>query len=296
MYVCLVCHTEPDIWDGGLRSIDTVLPRFLQTMEAVRDRGGRAPRVAWCLTGQVMRRRPEVGVHSHYPAGDGSMEHNQALNQAHLADFHRWLPALCDLARRTGFHPRTHATWMFAYRNDMTRTLAESGIDIDGSICFGTTHSLPGGFLLADSRGRQSGKPYRLSEADHNVAGGSRVVELPVSGGLEDYWEPDATGRPSFFSPTATDDDRDRQLRLFQARLDDLAPDEADIFHIHFHLYPLLGPGGLRTGSLQRARGLLEAMAGDGRVRFATPAEAVDAWSSRSVGARGRNGERPARV
>jgi hypothetical protein len=35
--VCLVCHTEPDVWDGGFASIDRVLPPFLEILASISD-------------------------------------------------------------------------------------------------------------------------------------------------------------------------------------------------------------------------------------------------------------------
>jgi hypothetical protein len=211
LYVCLVCHTEPDVWDGGFTSIDSVLPPFLEMLESVRDCRGRSPCIAWCLTAQVMRQRPEVfrplaragheiGVHSHFPGATGALEHQQTLNRDHLGEFDRWFPDLCALALQQGLPPlRTHATWMFAYRDEMTGTLAECGIGVDCSVCYGGAHFLEDSFLLADSRRRKSGKPYRLSEQDHCIKGKSPVVELPVSGGLGAYWEADERrSRPIF--------------------------------------------------------------------------------------------------
>ena len=291
MFVCLVCHTEPDIWDGGFTSIDSVLHPFLEMLESVRDDHGHSPRVAWCLTAQVMRHRAEgfrslacagheIGIHSHFPGTNGVLEHQQAINRDHLSAFDCWFPDLCALAAQMGLpYPRTHATWMFAYRDEMTGTLAECGIGIDCSVCYGGAHHLPDGFLLADSRARKSGKPYRLSAQDHCVEGESPVIELPVSGGLGDYWEADESGCFTHFSPIASEEGRNRQLTLFRCRLDGLAPDETDIFHVHFHLYEFLLPGGLSLERLARAKALLAAMGTDKRVRFSTPTDAVDTWT-----------------
>jgi len=109
------------------------------------------------------------------------------------------------------------------------------------------------------------------------------VVELPVSGGLGDYWEPDEQGGFSHFSPIGCPPadgigGLERQLQLFCARLDDLAPGEVDIYQIHFHLYEFLSPGGIDRSRLERARALLDRMAGDARVGFAAPSAAVEAW------------------
>ncbi len=293
LLVCLVCHTEPDVWGGGFTSIDSVLTPFLEMLESVKDRRGWSPLVAWCLTAQVMCHRAEVfrslaraghevGVHSHFPGASGALEHQQALNWDQLGQFGRWFPDLCARAVQLGLPPpRTHATWMFAYRDEMTQTLAECGIGIDCSVCYGGAHYLPDGSLLANSWGRKSGKPYRLSYQDHCVEGESPVIELPVSGGLGDYWQADGSGRFTHFSPIASEEGKDRQLLLFQSRLDRLAPEQVDIFHIHFHLYDFWLPSGLSWERLARAKALLEAMGTDDRVRFSTPTEAVDAWIGR---------------
>jgi len=295
MFVCLVCHAEPDVWDGGFGSIDRVLPPFLEMLATISDVERCSPRVAWCLTSHVMRHRAEaflqlipdgheIGIHSHFPGGDGVLEHQQAINRDRLDAFDRWFPDLCALARERGFpQPRAHASWMFAYRDRMTRTLATCGIDVDCSVCYGGAHYLPDGFLLADSRARKSGKPYRLSEQDHCLEGASSVVELPVSGGLGDYWEPDGKGGFSHFSPigflsACSPEGQDRQLQLFRSRLDSLAPGEVDVYHVHFHLYEFLTSGGLGRERLGRAQALLDAMGSDDRVRFATPSAAADAW------------------
>jgi hypothetical protein len=281
MHICLLCHTEADIWDGGFYSIDHVLPRFLEALGSVTDGRGRTPRVAWCLTGDVMRHRAgafvslaegghEIGVHSHGPDGDMTDDTD---------DFHAWFPELCSLAAERGLpRLRTNATGMFAYRDGMTRTLAECGIDIDGSVCYGGAHYSDDGFLFADGRRRLSGKPYRLSLHDHCVEGDAPVVELPVSGGFGKYWEPDERGGFGYFSPLASEEDAARQVRLLRARLDDLSPGEIDIFQIHFHLYEFVPPGGFDPERLQRAMALLKAMSQDPRVHFSTPSEAVDAW------------------
>jgi hypothetical protein len=293
LFVCLVCHTEPDVWDGGFTSIDSVLDPFLEILRSVRDRQGRSPRIAWCLTAQVMRQWSEVfrtlarigheiGVHSHFPGANGMLEHQPSLNRDHLSQFECWFPDLCVLAVQQGLpRPQTHASWMFAYRDAMTRTLARCGIEVDCSICYGGVHHLPDGFLLADSRGRKSGKPYRLSEQDHCIEGQSPVIELPVSGGLGDYWEAGKDGCFTHFSPIASEEGQNRQLRLFRSRLDRLAPDEMDIFQVHFHLYDFLLPGGLSWERLARAKALLVAMSTDERVWFSTPTEAVDIWAQR---------------
>jgi hypothetical protein len=235
MFVCLVCHTEPDVWDDGFSSIDSVLPRFAEMIATVCDSAGATPRVAWCLTSEVARRRPEpflrllerghgIGVHSHFPQCEsGRSEHQRDLNRGNLDDFQSWFPELCSHITDAGFPPpRTHATWMFAYRDSMTRILADAGIRVECSVCYGGAHYLPDGYLLADSRKRISGKPYRLAEDDHCAEGDSLLVELPVSGGLGDYWEPDGTGGFTHFGPIRTDEGRDRQRALFQARLDSL--------------------------------------------------------------------------
>jgi hypothetical protein len=57
MHVCLVCHTEPDVWNGGFKSIDVVLPVFLDKMGMVRDHRGNSPKITWCLTSQVAKQR-----------------------------------------------------------------------------------------------------------------------------------------------------------------------------------------------------------------------------------------------
>ena len=180
MHVCLVCHTEPDVWDGGYKSIDQVLPRFLDMLSTVRDTRNHSPHVAWCLTAQVMRNRPdvfkeladaghEIGIHSHFPGdGNGALEHQQEINKKHINDFHLWLPGLCSLATGVGLpRPRVHVTWMFAYRDTMTRILAAAGIRADCSVCYGGAHYLRDGFLLADSTSRSGSRPYRLAEDDH---------------------------------------------------------------------------------------------------------------------------------
>ncbi len=291
MHVCLVCHTEPDVWDGGFRSIDSILPQFVNTIAGVHDSAGTTPRVAWCLTSQVAEHRPqpfrellmsghEIGVHSHYPAAGGRLEHQQALNRDKLNDFRSWFPDLCAQIIGAGFpQPRTHATWMFAYRDSMTTILAETGIRVECSVCYGGAHHLPDGFLLADSRSRTSGKPYRLAEDDHCAQGRSPIIELPVSGGFGDYWVPNETGGFDHFGPVLTDGGQERQTNMFQVRLASLAPREIDVFHIHFHLYDFLPPNGTGPERLARAQALLASISCDERVTFSTPSEAVDDWS-----------------
>jgi hypothetical protein len=292
MHVCLVCHTETDVWDGGFRSIDTLLPTFLDTIAGVRDSTGAAPRVAWCLTSQVAEHRPEpfrellsagheIGVHSHFPGAIGVLEHDQDLNARNLDRFAVWFPQLCSRIADAGFpRPRTHVTWMFAYRDSFTRVLADAGIRAECSVCHGGTHFLANGFLLADSRRRRSGKPYRLAEDDHCAEGSSPVVELPVSGGFDDYWEPGEKGEFQFhfFNPTKSEPDLERQCGMFRERLGTLAPGEVDILHIHFHLYGFLPPDETGEERLRRAQRLLANLAQDERVRFSTPLQAVREW------------------
>jgi hypothetical protein len=57
MHVCLICHTEPDVWDGGFKSIDVVLPYFLDKLGMARDYQGNTPKITWCLTSQVAKQR-----------------------------------------------------------------------------------------------------------------------------------------------------------------------------------------------------------------------------------------------
>ena len=290
MHVCLVCHTEPDVWNGGFKSIDVVLPVFLDKRGMVRDHRGNSPKITWCLTSQVAKHRPgpfmelldkghEVGIHSHYPDADGRLEHRQELNRENLVTFGEWLPELYQTVIDAGFpKPRTQVTWMFAYRDSMTRVLSEAGIDIDCSVCYGGVHYLPDDFLLADSRKRSTGKPYRMSESDHCLEGDSRVVELPVSGGFGDYWIPDNDGRFEYFYPIASDDEASKITALFNRRIETLTPGETDIFHLHFHLYEFLPPGGMDESRLDRAITILRSMVGDNRVCFSTVSEAVDDW------------------
>ncbi len=292
MLLCLVCHTETDVWDGGFQSIDLILPKFIQIINSVHDGQGASPRVAWCLTPQVVEHRPvpfqkllnlghEIGIHSHFPGGDGQLEHNQEFNSQNLDKFHEWFPKIYTQMAQAGFPPpRTHATWMFAYREPMTCILADSGIRVDCSVCYGGAHYLPNGFLLADSRNRRSGKPYRLNESDHCVEGRSRIVELPVSGGFGSYWESNEKGAFQYFQPVGSDALMIRQLEMFQKRLTCLPAKEMDIFHIHFHLYDFLPPDGTGDDKLKRAGRLLETMAHDPRVVFSTPSEAVEIWSN----------------
>ena len=77
----------------------------------------------------------EIGVHSHYPGANGTLEH--------LGVMASWFLAL-----------RAHTSWMFAYRNCMTKIFAESDIRVGCRVCYG-------------------GKSYRLSERDHYVVGNS---------------------------------------------------------------------------------------------------------------------------
>jgi hypothetical protein len=290
MHICLVCHTEPDIWDGGFKSIDVVLPYFLDKIRMVWDHRGNNPKITWCLTSQAVKHRPlpflelltqghEVGIHSHYLGADGKLEHQQEINRENLDRFGEWLPELTETVKDAGFpKPRTHVTWMFAYRDSMTRVLSEAGIDIDCSVCYGGVHYLPDGFLLADSRKRSAGKPYRMSESDHCVEGDSTVVELPVSGGFGDYWVPDDNGTFEYFYPVASDDEAGKMTDLFNLRMETLTPGETDIFHIHFHLYEFLPPGGPDENRLERAMMILRNMASDNRACFSTVSEAVNDW------------------
>ena len=248
MHVCLVCHTEPDVWDGGFKSIDAVLPYFLDRIRIVHDNQGNNPKITWCLTSQVAKQRPgpflelldhghEIGIHSHYPGADGKLEHQQEINKDNLGKFGEWLPELYQTVTDAGFPvPRAQVTWMFTYRDSMTQALFDAGIDIDCSVCYGGAHYLPGGFLLADSRKRSTGKPYRMSESDHCLEGDSPVVEVPVSGGFGDYWIPDQEGRFEHFSPIASDDEAGKMTESFNRRMETLSSGESDIFHIHFHL------------------------------------------------------------
>ena len=290
MYVCLVCHTEPDVWNGGYASIDRVLPRFVTLVEGIHDQSGGTPRIAWCLTGQVARNRPkpfkelvalghEIGVHSHFISDSGNLEHSQDLNTARLSTFDRWFPELCQQIVDAGFpQPRTHASWMFAYPEHMTGVLARSGIRVDCSVCYGGAHYLAGGALLADSTGRIDGKPYQPSDTDHCIEGSSGLVELPVSGGFGSYWEPDGRGRFEYFSPVASDHEMERQLGLFERRLRGLREGAVDIFQLHFHLYEFLEPAGISEERMRRAAGMLRSMASDSQVRFSTPSNAAADW------------------
>ncbi|UCD09688.1 MAG: hypothetical protein JSU79_03325 [Dehalococcoidales bacterium] len=290
MHVCLVCHTEPDVWDGGFKSIDVVLPVFMDRIEEVHDHRGNTPKITWCLTSQVVKQRPEpflelldlgheIGIHSHYPGDDGKLEHRQEINKNSLDKFGEWLPELCRTLTDAGFpSPRTHVAWMFAYRDAMTQVLSEVGINIDCSVCYGGIHYLPDGFLLADSRNRISGKPYRMSISGHCINGDSAVVELPVSGGFGDYWISNKSGRFEHFSPIASKDEAKTMIRLFNQRIRTLSPGEIDIFQIHFHLYEFLSPEGLDEWRLDRAVMILQNMASDYGVRFSTSSEAVDDW------------------
>ena len=95
MHVCLVCHTEPDVWDGKFKSIDVILPRFVDILGEITDSHGTTPRVAWCLTSQVAKKRAapflrllenghEIGVHSHYPGTRRMVEHELEINRKNL--------------------------------------------------------------------------------------------------------------------------------------------------------------------------------------------------------------------
>lgn len=290
MHVCLVCHTEPDVWDGGFKSIDVVLPVFMDRIGEVQDNQGKTPRITWCLTNQVIRHRTaiflelldrahEIGIHSHYPGNDGNLEHQQELNRVNLDSIGEWLLELREAVADAGFpKPRTQVTWMFAYRDSMTQVLSQTGIDIDCSICYGGAHHLPDGFLLADSRNRSTGKPYRMSMADHCVEGDSSVVELPVSGGFGDYWTPDEKGGFEHFSPIASDVEMRKMIALFNKRMETLTSGETDIFQIHFHLYEFLTPDGLDEYRLDRTIMTLQNMASDNRISFSTASNAVDDW------------------
>jgi hypothetical protein len=292
IHVCLVCHTEPDVWDGGFSSIDIILPEFLRILGGIHDSKGITPRVAWCLTSQVAQQRPEpflemlslgheIGVHSHFPGASGILEHQQESNQANLDKFSTWFPGLCSLIIDAGFPPpRTHVTWMFAYRDSMTRVLADAGIRVDCSVCYGGAHYLTDGFLLADSTSRSNRNPYRLAEEDHCKDGDSPVIEIPISGGFGTYWEPAGEGGFRYFSPVASDAEMNHQMQLFQKRLDVLLLYEVDIFQIHFHLYEFLTPGGIEEERLKRAGLLLDLMARDNRGCFSTPSKAASNWSS----------------
>lgn len=258
IHICLVCHTEPDVWNGGYASFDLVLPKFVTLLDGIHDQSGRTPRVAWCLTGEVVRNRPqpfkellalghEIGVHSHFPGADGILEHRQDLNIARLSLFEQWFPDLCHQIADAGFpQPRTHASWMFAYPEHMTADLVRSGILVDCSVCYGGAHYLADGRLLADSRGRKDGRPCRPAKEDHCMEGNAGLAELPVSGGFGSYWEPDGKGGFDYFSPVASQDEMDKQIGTFDRRLQGLHKGDVDIFQMHFHLYEFLEPHGYK--------------------------------------------------
>jgi hypothetical protein len=65
---------------------------------------------------------------------------------------------------------------------------------------------------------------------------------------------------------------------LFNRRMETLTPGETDIFHIHFHLYEFLPPGGFDESRLDRAVNILRSMVLDDRVCFSTVSAAVDDW------------------
>ncbi len=299
MHVCLVCHTEPDVWNGGYASIDKVLPALLTTLNEIRDHEGGTPRIAWCLTSQVAKNRPrpfrellgaghEIGIHSHFPAATGSSEHSQELNASNLHSFGQWFPQMCREMVEAGFpQPRTHASWMFAYPEEMTSALAGAGMLVDCSVCYGGAHYLAGGALLADSRGRTHGKPYRPDGKDHCKEGAGPVVELPVSGGFGSYWEPDGKGGFDYFVPVGSDGEMARQLRLFNERMVRLHPGEVDIFQIHFHLYEFLEPSEMSLARMYRASTMLRSMAADNRTKFSTPSSAAADWLPSTYGAKG---------
>jgi hypothetical protein len=290
MHVCLVCHTEPDVWDGKFKSIDVILPRFVDILGEITDSHGTTPRVAWCLTSQVAKKRAapflrllenghEIGVHSHYPGTRRMVEHELEINRKNLDSFQTWFPGLyMNIARARFPFPRTHVSWMFAYREPMTQVLADAGITIDCSVCYGGAHYLEDGFLLADSRCRNDGKPYILDKQDHCREGDSPVVEVPVSGGFGSCWEPDEEGRFKYFSPVGSDSKTQKMIRIFSRRLASLSPDETDIFQVHFHLYDFLTPEGIDEARMDRAGRILWYMVRDSRVCFSTPSRAVDDW------------------
>jgi len=146
MHLCLACHAERDVWDGGYASIDQVLPGSMEAMDGIRDHSGITPRIAWCVTEDVAKNRPrplksvldlghETGISSHFPGETGTVEHGQNLNFANLDRFDPWFPELCRQIVDAGFPPpRTHVSWMFAYRDTMTGALAWAGISVDCSV------------------------------------------------------------------------------------------------------------------------------------------------------------------
>ena len=109
----------------------------------------------------------------------------------------------------------------------------------------------------------RDGKPYGPAEMYHCSHGDGSVVEVPVSSAFGSYWEPNGKGGFGYFSPIASDREEQRQVKLFDERLDSLSPGEVDIFQVHFHLYEFPEPAGISSPKLDRAASMLRSMAAD---------------------------------
>ena len=281
LHVCFVCHTE-----GLPNSFAVGVPTMLRIREEVEQATGKPVKLTWALgtfhtTGQtpifdeyrdmflgLLARGDEIGLHPHGIVQNGRW------------DVDPFIAEDTERLRAAGFpDPRTFVAGMWSFYSSTLAILEDSGYEVDASVVAGPTRQrlVDGdGNVIYDYppseaivEGDPFMVPYRLSRESVVRRGTSSVIEVPVSGQVEDI-------RPGGEMVTIT---------RYETRRKNLDSDSVEIHEIFWHPWELLEDFGSTNVELHTEKTLKEFLlriAPDPDVHTSTVYEAAMDWAANS--------------
>jgi hypothetical protein len=277
IHLCLICHTE-----GLPNSFEAGVPAMNRIREEVEQKAGKPVRLTWALgtfhnTAQppvfheyrdlflgMEARGDEIGLHPHGVVIDGRWDIDPFIE-----DDTRGL-------REAGFpFPKTFVAGVWAFYPGTLAILEKLGYEVDASVVAGPTrqraaddkenvyYDYPPSEALADSE--PVFVPYRLSRESVVAPGHSTVIEVPVSGHLEEF-------RPG---------GGDTTINRYEVRRQRLEKTGLEVHEIFWHPWELLkdfGSAEVEPDTVNKLRDFLLRIAADPVVEFSTVRRAATDW------------------
>jgi hypothetical protein len=278
MHLCLICHTE-----GFSNSFEIGVPKMNRIRDEVEQKAGKPVRLTWGLgtfhnTTQppifdeyrdlfldMQARGDEIGLHPHGVVIDGRWDVDMFIEE----DTRR----LCEAEFPS---PKTFVAGLWAFYPSTLAILEKLEYEVDASVVAGPTrqraiddkgniiYDYPPSKALTDSE--PLFVPYRLSRKSVVTPGHSTVIEVPVSGHLEDL-------RPG---------GDDVAVNRYEARRQRLEKTGLEVHEIFWHPWELLkdfGSTEVEPYTEKKLREFLLRIATDPVVEFSTVHQAVTDWA-----------------
>lgn len=288
MYLVFVCHAEPLWWDKdwtnfcyGLKLMDmllssagkatnktavaTLCPGFYHEQEYMSVAEHRS-----VLFRRLEHKGHEIGVHTH-------VDYDEIAEDSDVQDRNIKSDAE-SLVKNHLARPSTWAAGDWFVTKGTVKALIDAGLTVDCSVAplFGDIRHKKNGAVIARHSRCQQLKPYEPDINDIFTPGKSGIVELPVSGYLGEF---------TYKEEDKLDLAEEMINQRFQKRLQELGPNEVDVFQIAWHIFDLFieedGRYVANQGLVNNLLAFLVNALPHDNVEVTTAKEAAKAWWER---------------